>query len=97
MVRERTYCVDCRAFLVGDPNGTCRKHGWAISIKLAQLDKVCSYESFKDTFIGESSEFVEVRTPLGELSYITLETCEKGTEHKGGKLNFWRIPKKRNA
>ena len=97
MVRERTFCVDCQSFTEEDPNGRCKKYGWAISIKLAELDRVCSYESFKDTFIGEKSGFVEVLTPLGDVSYITLETFEKGREQKGGKLNFWRIPKKRNA
>jgi len=97
MVRERTYCVDCQSFEPENPNGRCKKYGWAISIKLAESDKVCSYESFKDTFIGEKSGFVEVLTPLGDISYITQETFEKGKKSKGGKLNFWRMPKKSRA
>ncbi len=97
MVRERTYCADCQSFKPEDPNGRCKKYGWAIIMKLAESDKICSYESFKDTFLDESSEFVEVRTPLGDVSYVTQETFEKGAEQKGGKLNFWRIPKKPHA
>ena len=66
-------------------------------MKLAQSDKPCSYESFKDSFFDESSEFVEVRTPLGELSYITLDTFGKAQKAKAGKLNFWRVKKKPHA
>ena len=55
MVRLRTYCINCpkTIFVSGDLNGTCKKRHWIISMKLASIDKVCSYDSFKDTFFGD--------------------------------------------
>jgi len=53
MVRKRTYCIGCGQLLLGDPNYNCKKYPWEISIKLAKIDKVCSYDSFKDNLFDE--------------------------------------------
>ncbi|MCJ7633379.1 hypothetical protein MUP77_13455 [Candidatus Bathyarchaeota archaeon] len=52
MVRKRTYCANCSQFAAGDPNGECKKYHWQIYMKLAQRDKVCSYDSFKNRWLN---------------------------------------------
>jgi hypothetical protein len=66
-------------------------------MKLAESDKPCSYDSFKNTFLGESSDFVEVLTPLNESSLITQDAYMNQKHDKNAKQNFWHLPRKRTV
>jgi hypothetical protein len=88
MVRGRAYCIDCPKFKAGDPNGECKRFKWLISMALARLDKVCSYDSFKKTFIGEMPGFVSVLTPLKNIAYMTKQAYYQDKKKKG-KMDLW--------
>jgi len=57
---------------------------------LAEVDKVCSYESFKNAFLGEMFGFVAVLTPLKNVAYMTKQAYYKEKREKG-KQDFWRF------